>query len=223
VESIDLESTNADRSVLDAVEYLKAQRNARAAFVPERITVERQAPDGTPVMVTLSADVDAFASVMWRKIIKDPARPGMLVRRHLEVCVFYYLAAELRSGDIAVTGSDSYANLHDQLMSWEECAPLVEVFCAEAGLPTDAAELTGHYRRLLTEVAGGVDAGYPGNTDLVLEGGRPILRRRKGAERSRRRCSWRNCTDEIFGKQRALRQHYETAKAPSRGLLREQQ
>ena len=53
----------------------------------------------------------------------------MLVRRHLEVCVFSYLAAELRSGDIAVAGSDSYANLHDQLMSWEECRPLVEAFC----------------------------------------------------------------------------------------------
>jgi TnpA family transposase len=167
------------------VEYLKAQRNARAAFVPEQITVEQQAPDGTTAMTTLSADVDAFASAMWRKILKDPARPGMLVRRHLEVCVFSYLAAELRSGDIAVVGSDSYANLHDQLMSWNECAPLVEEFCAEAGLPTDATELTGHYQRLLTEVAAGVDAGYPGNTDLILEGGRPILRRRKGAERSK--------------------------------------
>jgi hypothetical protein len=29
-----------------------------------------------------------------------------------------------------------------------------------------------------------VDAGYPGNTDLKLEGGRPVLHRRKGAERS---------------------------------------
>ncbi|MFC7641587.1 hypothetical protein ACFQX6_11720 [Streptosporangium lutulentum] len=35
--------------------------------------------------------------------------------------MFSYLVAELRSGDIAVAGSDSFANLHDQLMSWEEC------------------------------------------------------------------------------------------------------
>ncbi|MFI6502465.1 hypothetical protein [Nonomuraea typhae] len=61
--------------------------------------------------------MDAFASVMWRKILKDQDRPGMLARRHLEVCVFSYLAAELRSGDIAVAGSVSYANLHGQLMS----------------------------------------------------------------------------------------------------------
>ncbi|MEU7984639.1 hypothetical protein AB0B56_07245 [Streptosporangium canum] len=111
VESIDLESTNAERSVLDAVEYLHAQRGARGAFVPDQVSVEWTGPDGEPVTVRLSVDVDAFASAMWRKILKDPNRPGMLVRRHLEVCVFSYLAAELRSGDIAVAGSDSYEPL----------------------------------------------------------------------------------------------------------------
>ncbi|MGP3921216.1 Tn3 family transposase [Nonomuraea sp. 10N515B] len=185
VESIDLESTNAERSVLDAVEYLQAQRNARAAFVPDRISVERAGPDGAAVAVELVADVDAFASAAWRKILKDPDRPGLLVRRHLEVCVFSYLASELKSGDIAVAGSDSYANLHDQLMSWEECEPLVEEFCAEAGLPADPRELTRHYRQLLADTVAGVDAGYPANTDLTLEGGRPVLKRRKGAERSK--------------------------------------
>ncbi|MEV0151445.1 MULTISPECIES: hypothetical protein [unclassified Nonomuraea] len=132
VESIDLESTNAERSVLDAVEYLQAQRNTRAAFVPDRITVERVSPDGATAAVELVADVDAFASAMWRKILKDPDRPGLLVRRHLEVCVFSYLASELKSGDIAVAGSDSHANLHDQLMSWEVCEPLVTEFCARS-------------------------------------------------------------------------------------------
>lgn len=185
VESIDLESTNAERSVLDAVEYLQAQRNARATVVPDRISVQRAGPHGTAVAVELVVDVDAFASAMWRKILKDPGRPGLLVRRHLEVCVFSYLASELKSGDIAVAGSDSYANLHDQLMSWEECEPLVEGFCAEAGLPTDPRELTRHYRQLLADTAAGVDAGYPANTDLTLEGGRPVLKRRKGAERSK--------------------------------------
>ena len=66
----------------------------------------------------------------------------MLARRHLEVCVFSHLAAELRSGDIAVVGSDSYANLHAQLMGWEQCEPLVEGFCAQAGIPA-AAEAAG--------------------------------------------------------------------------------
>jgi TnpA family transposase len=107
----------------------------------------------------------------------------MLARRHLEVCVFSYLAAELRSGDIAVIGSDSYANLHAQLMSWDECAPLVPEFCGQAGIPADATALVAHYRTQLIRTAAAVDAGYPANTDLVLEGDRPVLKQRKGADR----------------------------------------
>ncbi|AHH95713.1 hypothetical protein GCM10010174_38810 [Kutzneria viridogrisea] len=38
--------------------------------------------------------------------------------------MFSYLAAELRTGDIAVAGSDSYANLQAQ--------PLAADFCAQA-------------------------------------------------------------------------------------------
>lgn len=189
VEAISLEATTAERSVIEAVEFLRALRGAKAAFVPEEITVERPGPadvdgaDRDSVTVTLRISVDAFASGPWRKILRDKNRPGMLVRRHLEVCVFSYLAAELRSGDIAVPGSDSYANLHDQLMSWEECRPLVPAFCAQAGIPADANGLSAHYRDKLAATAAAVDAGYPSNTDLVLEGGRPMLRRRKGAER----------------------------------------
>lgn len=51
------------------------------------------------------------------------------------MCVFAHLAAELRTGDIAVVGSDSYANLHAQLMPWSECEPLVAEYCAQTGLP----------------------------------------------------------------------------------------
>ncbi|MBW8482621.1 Tn3 family transposase [Actinomadura parmotrematis] len=183
VDAIELEATTAERSVLEAVEFLRELRGAKAAFVPEEITVERPGPAGESAQVRLRIEVEAFASGQWRKILRDSSRPGMLVRRHLEVCVFSYLAAELRSGDLAVVGSDSYANLHDQLMSWQECRPLVPAFCAQAGIPATAAALTAHYRDKLAAIAAAVDAGYPANTDLLLEGGRPVLRRRKGAER----------------------------------------
>jgi hypothetical protein len=131
----------------------------------------------------VAIDVDAFASVGWRKVLRDKDRPGMLARRHLEVCVFSHVAVELRSGDIAVAGSDSYADLGAQLMSWEECAPLAAQFCEQAGIPAEAGELVVFYRRQLVTTAAVVDAGYPANTDLVLEGGRPVLKRRKGADR----------------------------------------
>jgi hypothetical protein len=183
LDAIEMEPTSAERSVLDAVTFIRAHRNTRVSHIADTVTVERVGEDGEKTTVTLSVNIDSFASAMWRKILRDPARPGLLVRRHLEVCVFSYLAGELRSGDIAVLGSDSYANLHSQLMSWEECEPLVEAFCAQTGIPAEASEMTAFYRRKLTATATTVDAGYPANTDLVLEDGRPTLKRRKGAER----------------------------------------
>jgi hypothetical protein len=137
VDAIELESTSAERSVVDAVMNLRELRNAEASYVPERQETGRLSANGEEETVTVAIDVDAFASAAWRKILRDKDHPGMLVRRHLEVCVLSYLAAELRSGDIAVAGSDSYANLHDQLMSWEECRPLAVAFCARpASRPT---------------------------------------------------------------------------------------
>ena len=178
VDAIGLEATSADASVLDAVEFIRANQDRRSDWIPESTPIE---VDGQ--QRTVSVNGDSFASDAWRKVLRDKQRPGMLARRHLEVCVFSYLAAELRSGDIAVAGSDSYANLHAQLMTWDECRPLAADFCAQAGIPTDAAELVAHYRHELTRTAAQVDAGYPANTDLVLDGDRPVLKRRKGADR----------------------------------------
>ena len=57
----------------------------------------------------------------------DVAGRPALARRHLEACVFSCLARELKSGDLSVEGSDEYADYREQLLSWEESAPLVEI------------------------------------------------------------------------------------------------
>ncbi|EHY87515.1 Tn3 family transposase [Saccharomonospora azurea] len=177
LDTLELEATSADHSVADAVEFLRAIRGRTGEYVPEKVTVCRGED-----AVTVAIDID-FVTEAWRKILVVKDRPGKLVRRHLEVCVFSYLASELRSGDIAVVGANSYANLHAQLMSWDECAPLAEQFCGQAGIPSDPKKLTAHYRAALGDIAAVVDAGFPRNTDLSFADGRPVLRRRKGADR----------------------------------------
>jgi TnpA family transposase len=178
VDSIELEATSEDRAVLDALEFVRAVRHRRGEWIGQSVTVVRGEEK-----VEVSIDIAAFASEMWKRTLRDKRRPGKLARRHLEVCVFSYLASELRSGDIAVAGSDSYANLHSQMMSWEECEQEVAGFCEQAGIPADAGNLVAFYKRKLVETAAAVDEGYPANTDLRLEGGRPVLARRKGADR----------------------------------------
>jgi hypothetical protein len=178
VDALDLQATPAERAVLDAVEFIRANRDRRGEWIEESTVHLR---DGEPA--TVAVDIGSFASEQWRKALRDKRRPGLLARRHLEVCVLSHLAAELRSGDIAVAGSDSYANLHDQLMSWEECQPHVAGFCEQAGIPASTGDLVAHFRARLEKTASAVDAGYPANADLRLEGGRPVLARRKGADR----------------------------------------
>lgn len=106
LEVIDLESTSTDHSVLDAVAALRANRARVGEYIPDH-------HEGRAIDLS-------FASEAWRTTLRDRRRPGRLRRRHFEVCVFAHLAAELGTGDIAVIGAESYANLHTQLMSWSE-------------------------------------------------------------------------------------------------------
>src|SRR5262249_53848424 len=124
----------------------------------------------------------AFASGNWQRAVTDRRHPGMAVRRHFEAMVFTYLAEELRTGDIAITGAGEYADWRANLLPWTECEPLLEAFCAEAGLPATAAGVTGRLRHAHLDAAGALDAGYEDNADLVIgEDGVPALKRRRSA------------------------------------------
>ncbi|MGH3591892.1 MAG: Tn3 family transposase, partial [Pseudonocardiaceae bacterium] len=133
LDALELEATSTDHTVLDAVGFLRANRHRVGEYIPGHY-------EGTPLDLS-------FAGGMWQVTLRDRHRPGRLRRRHVEVCVFAHLAAELRSGDIAVAGSDSYANLHTQLMSWAECEPLVGEYCAQAGIPSTAVECIAHWKQ----------------------------------------------------------------------------
>ncbi|MCA1699244.1 MAG: Tn3 family transposase, partial [Actinobacteria bacterium] len=158
------------RSVLDAVAHALAHAHLVRDFIPGDL-------DG--VLVDLS-----FASEQWQRIVFDRGHPGELNRRHFEACVFTYLAAELRTGDVAVRGSQAYANWSAQLLPWSDCEGLLDEFCAEAGLPTSARAFTDQLRTKLADQANMVDAGYPENTDLVIDPatGQPSLKRRRAKQ-----------------------------------------
>jgi TnpA family transposase len=98
--------------------------------------------------------------------------------------VFTHLASELRTGDIAVRRSQAYANWAAQLLAWEDCAELLGEFCAEVGLPATAQAFTDALRVKLADQAAAVDAGYPGNADLVIDQatGVPSLKRRQAKD-----------------------------------------
>jgi hypothetical protein len=121
--------------VPDALEHALAHQHLTRDRIPDH-------QHGRPVDLS-------FASDHWQRLIRSRKHSGRLDRRHFEACVFTYLAEQLRTGDVAVNGSEAYANWAAKLMSWEECEPLLGEFCAEAGLPATAAEFVDSVRSRL--------------------------------------------------------------------------
>lgn len=170
VAKLGLVATSSDDSVLTALEHARTHQGKRRDFIPMPAAV-----DGGDAESGI-----AFASQNWQRVCTDRRHPGMVARRHFEAMVFTYLAEELRTGDIAVAGAGEYADWRANLLSWEECQPLLDKFCAEAGLPTTAAGFVQRLRQAHLDATAELDAGYEGNTDLVIgEDGVPSLKRRR--------------------------------------------
>jgi TnpA family transposase len=135
---------------------------------------------------TLAAIDMSFASQAWQQIVLvGHGEEPVMDRRQFEVCVFACLAGELRSGDIAVEGSEEYADWRDQLLSWEECEPDVAGYCSHLGLPADTDAFVDSLRNLLSSTATAVDDTMPANDSVVIDNdGLPVLRRPPTLERS---------------------------------------
>lgn len=113
VRSLDINSTSADESVLDALKFVLDNEHKRGKHLPFDI------------------DLD-FISNNWRNlVVLEVDGTELLVRRQLEICVFSYLATEFKTGDACVVGSESYADFREQLLRSEECEPLISEYCRQ--------------------------------------------------------------------------------------------
>jgi hypothetical protein len=103
-----LHSTSQDQSVVEAWQFLLANEHRKGAFLPATLSL-------------------AFAREHWQRIIQQIDAHGQrrYDRRHLEVCICCQIAADLKSGDLAVPYSQEFADLREHLFPWEECAALI--------------------------------------------------------------------------------------------------
>lgn len=160
VKALDLKSTTSEQSVIDALQFVLDNSHRRADFVSATIELD-------------------FISEQWRKlIVVQQGGKTKFLRRHLEVCVFHYLAAELRSGDICVAGSEDYADYRDQMLPWLECLPLIDEYCKNLGFPNTASGFVEYLKSMLTETANAVDVGYENNHHFIIsDDGKPVLKK----------------------------------------------
>lgn len=165
ISALKFSSTSQDETLIKALDFLLLNAHRRGEWLPATIDL-------------------SFASAQWQRLILGrQEQPTRMIRRHFEVCVFSYLAAELRSGDVCVLGSADYADYREQLLSWSECQPLVSEYCQNLGFSNTAIGFVEQLKSWLIDTATSVDAGYPDNRTVVInELGEPVLKRTKSSE-----------------------------------------
>lgn len=160
VRLLTIKPTTQDRSMMTVLDFLLENENRRSEF--------------------LKADLDlSFASDQWiRTVLVRQNREIVYNRRHLEVCVFSQIAAELKSGDLCVQGSENFADYRDQLLPWSDCEPMVAQYCREMGFEATPSTFVELLRAWLTQTALEVDRNYPDNGQVVItESREPVLKR----------------------------------------------
>jgi TnpA family transposase len=120
-----------------------------------------------------------FASSRWPALLRTRRHMEMVLqRRPLEVCIFDYLDAGLRWGDVDGEGSEAYADDRQQLLPWAQCVPRLPAYCQALQFAPPATECVAALRERLREGAQRVDAAYPANTALTSDDdGTPHLKR----------------------------------------------
>jgi TnpA family transposase len=158
-------STTEDKSLMQALDVLMKHEHRKIVLIDDTVDF-------------------SFTNERWKRTVQVKTEDSERInRQHFEVCVFSALATEIKSGDVAIRGSEAYADYREQLLSWEECEPLVEDYCQQLGFANNAQAFVNNLRDVLIQKAAEVDAGFLKNKALGLnESGMPILKRSEPRE-----------------------------------------
>ena len=159
-------ATTQDCDLIDALAVVLEQEHRKAEWID--------------VDVTLS-----FASERWRKLVIRATELGHPInRRQLEVCVFVHLSKDLRSGDVCIEGSEAFADDRKQLLPWEDCLQMLDLFCERVGIPNTADGLVEALKKSLSDTAASVDEEFPSKSaDVTISrSGEPTVKRTEARE-----------------------------------------
>ena len=161
LKALPLQSTSQDQSVIAAWQFLLANEQRKGATLPASIPLD-------------------FASELWQRTILVTDAHGHLHydRRHLEVCISMQIAAEFKSADLSVRGSEEFADLREQLLSWDACQPLLADYCEAIQVPDTAQAFVQQLKGELASLVLQVDEHILESGDVTItEDGDVVLKR----------------------------------------------
>jgi TnpA family transposase len=210
VRLLEIRPTTQDHAVADALAFVLAHQDSRRDYLPLPATLDlrfaseqwrrtvrkrrprharhtghighNQAKAGSPTGMPAAGDLTGDPSHQTTSGAATVEPADLLAhRRLLEICVFSYIAAELKTGDLYVVGSAEYADYREQLLPWQTCEPLVADYCREVGLAETASDFVQRLRTWLEETAVRVDHEYTPGGVLQIDAGGAVRLRRESA------------------------------------------
>jgi hypothetical protein len=164
LQHVTLFSTSQDRSVEEAIAILRAHQD----------TKEPELTDITQLTLTWIPD-------KWWPLVtgrtRRAARVTKVDRRYFEVCLFSQIWMELKSGDLAVTGSETFRDYREQLVSLVEYEREVAEYAEQVGVPVDGKAFVTKLRTWLETLATQTEAAFPHNEYARLENDEIVLRK----------------------------------------------
>jgi TnpA family transposase len=148
-----LESNQACRSLLEALELIKAI-NA---------TGKRKIPGDAPL---------EFIPKSWISYVLD--ENGETNRHYYETCALWELRGALRSGDIWVRNSRRYANLETYLIPKDQWPHMRSEACRLLGLPQRGEERLRQRQKELEDGLYHLDRELAGDSDIRIENGKLV-------------------------------------------------
>jgi TnpA family transposase len=131
IDILDIQSTTQDQLLIEALAFIQSHRYHTRKYLADEINI-------------------SFLSQRWQQLIIHYHKgKRQLNRRHLEAAVFMTLASELKTGDVYVVHSEDYADYRQQLLSWQDCKPHLEVYCKALNLPTTAKKFVEQLQKQL--------------------------------------------------------------------------
>jgi len=158
---LDLESTTADLSLINAIRFVLKHRQSHK----EHLSIIE---DGINLK---------WIPEKWRKLVTGQ-RSGAVSevnRKYFELCVLTEAMQELQSGDLFVANSDQYSDYREQLVDWETYQDQVEDYGAMLDIPTEPKEFVANLKTWLSDMADKVDSAFPENDLVDLEGNEIII------------------------------------------------
>jgi TnpA family transposase len=173
--TLTLRVTTQDAGLTDGIHFLLAHaRSKRDTLLTEQVTKPEGRIVRTP-LVELSWVPDGW----WRFVTGTPSRgiyPKQIDRRAFEICVCTHVWWSLQSGNLAVVGSDLFADFGTQLISWEAYHAQVVAYGDRLGFPVEGSAFVAHLQARLATRAHATDQALPTNVAVRIEAGEPVVR-----------------------------------------------